>query len=128
MNNADARDALREDDFVRTFITNDKQCRWLDGLPRRKHRRKLLGELNHPRCELFCCNKYPLKLICDADNIAADRVLYIIADSSRADMLSVDLDKFKLLFNTGVLSGSIASIDSKHAILVSEDTITLLCA
>jgi hypothetical protein len=41
-------------------------------------------------------------------------------------MLTVDLDRLKELFDTGILSGSVTLIDSKHAILVTEDAVTLL--
>jgi hypothetical protein len=128
MSNVDARNTLLEEEFVKTFIASDKQNRWLGGLSKNKNRRKLLGELNHPHYGLFRTNTQLLRSIYDTNNIAAGKQLYILADSSKVDMLTVDLDKLKALFDTGIICGSITLIDSRHAILVSEDAVTLLSA
>lgn len=126
MSNVHARNGLLEEAFVRTFIATDKKGRWLEGLTKSKNRRKLLGELNHPHRELFRSNTKQLTSVYDTNNVVAGRSLYILADSSKVDMLTVDLDRLKELFDTGILSGSVTLIDSKHAILVTEDAVTLL--
>ncbi|TDX61488.1 hypothetical protein EDE12_11425 [Methylosinus sp. sav-2] len=125
MDRVDTRNAIFEDEFVGSFIVDSRKRRWRDALAEPKNRRKLLGGLNHPRYEVFCCAKLPLKSIGDAIDHIEER-LYIMADSAKADTLMVDFQSFGSLFDAGVLSGSIALIDSNRAILISEDAITLL--
>jgi hypothetical protein len=122
------RNVILEDEFVRSFIVDSGKRRWRDALAKPKNRRKLLGGLNHPRYELFCCAKTPLQSIGDAIDHIEERLLYVIADSAKADTLTVDFQSFGSLFDAGVLAGSIALIGSKRAILISEDAITLLYA